>query len=259
MGGIIQGFRIGFNYTHQLSDAKYNLLSAEQNPQVVDEYLSEEIRKGQITEVKPENGPLTQASPIGVIPKKHKPDKWRLIVDLSAPANVSVNDGIERELCSVSYISIDTVVKQINLLGQGTQLAKLDIKQAYRMVPIHPTDRLLLAMKWRGKTFIDKALPFGLRSAPLIFTAIADALQFMMEARGVNPVLHYLDDFVTLGEPGSKQCNTNLHIMLQTCPDAGVPVEDGGAIHNHFLSRNGARHNSNGNQTARRQTRTSSN
>ena len=57
------------------------------------------------------------------------------------------------------------------------QLAKLDIKQAYRMVPIHPTDRLLLAMKWRGKTFIDKALPFGLRSAPLIFTSIADALQ----------------------------------------------------------------------------------
>ena len=51
----------------------------------------------------------------------------------------------------MSYISIDTVVKQINLLGQGTQLAKLDIKQAYRMVPLHPTDRLLLAMKWRGK------------------------------------------------------------------------------------------------------------
>ena len=93
---------------------------------------------------------------------------------------------------------------QINLLGQGTQLAKLDIKQAYRMVPIHPTDRLLLPIKWRGETFIDKALPFGLRSAPLIFTAIADALQFMMEARGANPVLHYLDDFVTLGEPGSK-------------------------------------------------------
>ena len=47
----------------------------------------------------------------------------------------------------------------------------------------------------------------------------------MMEARGANPILHYLDDFVTLGEPGSKQCNTNLHIIQQTCHDAGVPVE----------------------------------
>ena len=127
----------------------------------------------------------------------------------------------------MSYISIDTVIKQINLLGQGTQLAKLDIKQAYRMVPIHPTDRLLLAMKWRGKAFIDKALPFGLRSATLIFTAIADALQFMMEARGANPVLHYLDDFVILGEPGFKQCNTNLHIMQQTCHDTGSQWKTG--------------------------------
>ena len=79
----------------------------------------------------------------------------------------------------------------------------------------------------KGKTFIDKALPFGLRSAPLIFTAIADALQFMMEARGADPVFHYLDDFVTLGEPGSRRCSSNFHIMQQTCHEAGVPVEDG--------------------------------
>ena len=227
MRGIIWGFRIGFNYRQQLSEAKYNLLSAEQNPKVVDEYLSEEIGKDRITEIKQEEGPIVQASAIGVIPKKHKLGKWRLIVDLSAPANWSVNDSIEKELCSVSYISIDTIVKQINLQGRGTQLAKLDVKQAYRMVPVHPMDRLLLAMKWRGKTFIDKALPFGLRAAPLIFTAIADALQFMMEARGANPVFHYLDDFVTLGEPGSRQCSSNFHIMQQTCHDAEVPVEDG--------------------------------
>ena len=37
MRGITRGFRIGFNYRQQLSEAKYTLLSAEQNPQVVDE------------------------------------------------------------------------------------------------------------------------------------------------------------------------------------------------------------------------------
>ena len=121
----------------------------------------------------------------------------------------------------MSYISIDTVVEQINLRGRDTQLAKLDIKQAYRMVLVHPTDRLLLAMKWKGKTFIDKALPFGLRISP------TDFYQLMMEARGADPVFHYLDDFVTLGEPGSRQCSSNFHIMQQTCHDAEVPVEDG--------------------------------
>ena len=33
-------------------------------------------------------------SPFGVIPKKNKPNKWGLILDLSAPAGASVNDGI---------------------------------------------------------------------------------------------------------------------------------------------------------------------
>ena len=54
---------------------------------------------------------------------------------------------------------------------------KADIKEAYRMVPIHPDDQLLLGIWWNGCVYIDRMLPFGLRSAPKIFTAVADALQ----------------------------------------------------------------------------------
>ena len=50
--------------------------------------------------------------------------------------------------------------------------------------------------------FVDKALPFGLRSAPLIFSAVADALQFMMIQNGATFVNHYVDDFITVGAPG---------------------------------------------------------
>ena len=124
--------------------------------------------------------PLTQVpyihchiSPIGVIPKKAKPGKWRLIVDLSSPC---VNDGIDRDMCSISYITIDQVVDIILQLGHGALLAKVDIK-AYHLVPVHPDDRHLLGVQWDGQVLLDKVLPFGLRSAPLIFTAVADALQ----------------------------------------------------------------------------------
>ena len=41
-------------------------------------------------------------------------------------------------------------------------LAKLDLKEAYRMVPVHPQDRVLLGMHWKGETYVDAALPFGL-------------------------------------------------------------------------------------------------
>ena len=42
-----------------------------------------------------------------MIPKQHQPGKWRLIVDLSHPKGASMNDGIEADLCSLSYVSID--------------------------------------------------------------------------------------------------------------------------------------------------------
>ena len=86
-------------------------------------------------------------NPFGVIPKKSKPAKWRLIVDLSSPHGPSVNDGVDKDLCSLSYVSIDHVVDGILRLGRGSLMAKVDIKQAYRTIPVHPDDRLLLAMR----------------------------------------------------------------------------------------------------------------
>lgn len=105
-------------------------------------------------------------------------------------------------------------------------MGKMDIKQAYRMVPVHPDDRHLLGMRWQGAVYVDKVLPFGPRSAPLIFTAVADALQWMMEQNGAMFIDHYLDDFVTVGKPDSEECASNLKIMHETCNNSGTPVEE---------------------------------
>ncbi len=89
----------------------------------------------------------------------------------------SVNDGIDRGLASVKYTSMDEVVGRVLQLGPGVELAKADVKSAYRNVPVHPRDRWLLGMQWEGETFVDGTLPFGLRSAPLLFTALGDAVE----------------------------------------------------------------------------------
>ena len=54
-------------------------------------------------------------------------------------------------------------------LGQGVPLAKVDIEHAYRNIPLHPNDRILFAMRWKEKLYVDTVLPFGLCSAPKIF------------------------------------------------------------------------------------------
>ena len=198
------------------------------DPQVVRDYLSKELEEDRLVQMSLADAEAigVHCSPIGIIPKKNRPGKWRLIVDLSSPTGTSVNDGIDKELCSLSYTSVDTIAHKIAETGQGTMLAKMDIKQAYRMVPVHPADRCLLGMKWEGKVYVDKSLPFGLRSAPLIFTALADALAWVMKQRGVSFVDHYIDDFITLGRPRTDECKRNQRLMRGTCEAMGAPIEE---------------------------------
>ena len=75
-------------------------------------------------------------SPMGIIPKKNKPNKWRLIVDLSSPEGPSINDGIDQECSSLSYTSIDHHSTLVVSEGRGSFMVKADIKEAYRMVPV---------------------------------------------------------------------------------------------------------------------------
>ena len=51
-------------------------------------------------------------------------------------------------------------------------VVKLDLKNAYRMVLVDPQDQHLR----EGMTYVDCAIPFGLRSAPKKVLAVADAI-----------------------------------------------------------------------------------
>ena len=222
--GLEHGFRVGFNrQAVPLQSAKRNMQSALEHPEVVGRYVEEELHQGRFV------GPLStdpgiHVSRFGVIPKGRDANRWRLITDLSHPAGASVNDGINQSWCSLTYITVEEVSQRVVALGRGALMAKVDIKSAYRLVPIHPEDRPLLGVQWAGQCFIDLMLPFGLRSAPKIFTAIADALEWCIRRRGVNDVEHYLDDFIVFGPPASPVCQHSLDILSEECEALGVPL-----------------------------------
>ena len=117
--------------------------------------------------------------------------KWCLITDLSFPIGQSVNDGIDPALCSLHYTTVEDIAKIIAEVGKGALLAKFDIESAYRLIPVHPQDSPLQAMRWEGKTYIDPMLPFGLRSAPKIFNAVADALNWHLQVVG-SPLITWM-------------------------------------------------------------------
>ena len=94
-------------------------------------------------------------------------------------------------------------------MGRGALLAKVNSKSAY-LIPVHLHDCHLQAVQWDGKIFMDPMLPFGLRSAPKIFNAVADALHWVLQQAGVTMVYHYLDDFVVGGGPNIARRATHL-------------------------------------------------
>ena len=76
-----------------------------------------------------------------------------MITDLSFPKGSSVNDGIDPSLCSLMYTSVDEAVRKGLECGKGSLMAKMDIRSAYRTIPVHPDDRHLLGMSWNDLSF----------------------------------------------------------------------------------------------------------
>ena len=154
---------------------------------------------------------------MGVIPKGHTPGKWRIITDLSHPPAASVNDEIDRELCTLLYITVEQVAATLSRLGRGVMLAKVDIDSVYQLVTIHPDDRPLLATQWKIGVYVDAMLPFGPRLAAKIFMAIADGLQWIVRWRGVELVEHYLDNYILMGGPHDTLPTRPRHPRLDVC------------------------------------------
>lgn len=72
---------------------------------------------------------------------------------------------------------------------------------------------------------MDTCLPFGLRSTPKLFTSLADALEWVLSSKGVEWSIHYIDDFLTAGRPGTDECSRYLDRIKFTCADLGVPLK----------------------------------
>ena len=96
-------------------------------PEVIGEYLQAELRAHRVLgPVVPEVAGLVQVNRIGLVPKAHQPDKWRLIVDLSF-----VIGGVEPEVCSLHYTSVDEACRRVVAYGRGAILAKFDVMGAF--------------------------------------------------------------------------------------------------------------------------------
>jgi hypothetical protein len=168
------------------------------NRKLVENRIQEEIAAGNyvITSVKP-----LACSALGAIPKGLL--DIRLIHDLSRP------DGGVNRLALDTSVSFTTVDKATELIVTGSHLAKIDLKSAYRSIPIRVQDYNLTGLQWRFEgdkypTYLfDSKLPFGAAKSCQIFQRLTDSIVRMMRRKGFY-MLGYIEDMLCVG---SDRCN----------------------------------------------------
>ena len=212
LNGIKCGMNIGFEgeRTRIISDS---WKSALDHPEVITEYLANEVAAGW------KAGLFTQPlfsdfveSPMGIVTKKCLfPVTYRIIHDLSLPPQDSINNHIDPDAFRCFYGSFNNVVAHIIKHGVGTLSAKLDLADTFKHILARSQDWPLL----------DLFLPFGLHSSPALFNECVDALQYAMQINKVQDLLHYLDDYFTVGPPESPVCASNIATMIATCEELG--------------------------------------
>ena len=221
------GFTLGFNigYEGNLQPVQiYNLKSSSEHPEAIKKKIEKELSLGRI------EGPFTQkpfqefrTSPIGVVEKKVL-GTYRMIHHLSYPEGNSINDGIPTEKSCVHYQTIDDAIIIIKSLGHGCWLAKTDIAEAFRIIPIHPAQYHLLGFFWEDHYYFDKCLPMGCSSSCQIFELVSTALHWMAnEKLGVDHMVHVLDDFL-IADANYDSCENKLNKFVEACLDMGIPI-----------------------------------
>ena len=182
LNGFTYGFPIQYTGPRLPRDAK-NLRSATLNPELIKSKIKKEIEAGRV------GGPFHErplpnliVSPIGLVPKK-APGEYRMIHHLSYPQGQSVNDFIDQQVCTVQYTSFDEAVKMVQELGQNCKLFKTDIRNAYRLIPIQPSDFELLGFYFEQMYYFDKALPFGASISCITFERFARFLEFCVRQK----------------------------------------------------------------------------
>ena len=162
-------------------------------------------------------------SGVGVVPKQN--GKLRLICDLSSPTGVSVNDGISRDQFSPIYATIDMAISVIMRKGPGSFFTKVDIRNAFHLCPVRPSDWPCLGIEGQGMFYYDRVLPFGLRSTPFIFNSFGDSIEWILQDTcHADEVMHHLDDFLDVTRPSLALVTAYRDLIFKFLAYLSVPV-----------------------------------
>ena len=159
---------------------------ADQLTQMKEEVTSL-LEKGAVTVVDSHPSQTEFYSVLFLVPKKN--GQMRPVINLKA-----LNQWVE-----TPHFKMEGLTSLRDLLRQGDWLVKVDLKDAYLTVPIHPDYQCYLRFTVEGVDYQFTCLPFGLACAPWAFTKIMKAVVTLLRSWGTRIVI-YINDILIMSE-----------------------------------------------------------
>ena len=203
----------------------YLSITCPENSPKMDLIISRELKESMVSKV---NVKPTCIHALGAVPKGN--GGIRQITDCSRPEGLSVNSHCTSLLKEFCFKNVDNVV---DVLESGDFMTIVDIKAAYRSVPIRADHRVYQGFRWtlngHDGWFQDNRLSFGLRLGPMYFNYVSTFIYDVLTDKGLK-VVNYLDDFIAVA-PSYQDCILAQEVLVSTLRFLGFHVAFDKLVH----------------------------
>lgn len=140
---------------------------------------------------------------------------YRFILNLK-----SINEFIVTE-----HFKLEDLRTVVNIIRPNDYLCSIDLKDAYLLIPIHKHYRKYLKFLFKNSLYEFSSLPFGLSTAPFVFTKVLRPVVTYLRKLNIRCVI-YLDDLLILGS-SFEECQKNMRTAVDLFTFLGFIVNEG--------------------------------
>ena len=167
-----------------------------------------------------------------IVEVNHEPDEFISSIFVRPKKNgehrVILNLKNLNEFIPYHHFKMDTFESAVNLLVKDCFMVSIDIRHAYHTIPIAEEHQKFLRFIWKEKIFQYTCLPFGLSSAPRIFTKVLKPVFARLRMLGfVN--ISYIDDILLMGN-SENDCNVNVQHTKLSLEKLGFVINENKSI-----------------------------
>lgn len=182
----------------------------EEQRLIIDNEVKVLLEKGAIVQSKHEAGEFI--STIFIVPKPN--GKFRPVINLRY-----LNEFVHYE-----HFKQETFKVVLDLVQEGDFFTSIDLQDAYFSIPICESFQKFLKFSWRGQLYKFTCLPFGISSAPRLFTKILKPVYSWFRYQGFR-CSYYIDDSLNMNKL-REVCQLNTMTMMEVLKSLGFTISD---------------------------------